>query len=374
MYRDRLDAPDLDEIEISVFGPGYGEAIAVHIGNGQWVLIDSCIAPGTNSPASLDYLTDLDVAVGEAVKLIVATHWHDDHIRGLGTLVKECEAAILAISSALRTREFSNLAAVFSGMAMDTTTGLDEFTKVISILDERRPPGARVPSLKYALSDRPLFVSEIQLPSTIAAVKVCSLSPSDASVLISQAGFANMMPQPGGQRRRLIDLSPNHTSVALWIEVGAHKILLGADLETTSDPTTGWVDVVNSGTVISQGAHAFKIPHHGSVNGHLDEVWDQLLSNEPFSIATPFRKGRHYLPTERDVARITGLTPNAYATAAPRLQQHRFSKRIVRDFVGQATVYMHNTSFGWGHVRLRKDIVSQANDWHVELFRDAYHL
>lgn len=374
MYRNRLDGPNLDEIEISVFGPGYGEAIAVHIGNGQWVLIDSCIAPGSNLPASLDYLADLDIEVAEAVKLIVATHWHDDHIRGLGTLVKECKTAILVISSALGTREFSNLAAVFSGMAMDTATGLDEFTEIISILDERRPPGARVPALKYALSDRPLFVSEIQLPSTVAAVKVYSLSPSDASVLISQASFANMMPQPGDQRRRIMALSPNHTSVALWIEVGAHKILLGADLETTSDPTTGWSDVVHSSTVVSQGANAFKIPHHGSANGHLDEVWDKLLSNDPSSIVTPFRRGRHYLPTERDVARITGLTSNAYSTATPRLRQHRFSKRIVRDFVGQATVYIHNASFGWGHVRFRKKIASLANNWHVELFGDAYHL
>ena len=32
--------PASHEIEITVFGPGYGEAIAVHLGEQQWMLID----------------------------------------------------------------------------------------------------------------------------------------------------------------------------------------------------------------------------------------------------------------------------------------------------------------------------------------------
>jgi len=31
-----------DEIEVSVFGPGYGESILVHLGAGKWVIVDSC--------------------------------------------------------------------------------------------------------------------------------------------------------------------------------------------------------------------------------------------------------------------------------------------------------------------------------------------
>lgn len=36
-------APATDEIELTLFGPGYGEAIAVHLGEGAWLLVDPCV-------------------------------------------------------------------------------------------------------------------------------------------------------------------------------------------------------------------------------------------------------------------------------------------------------------------------------------------
>lgn len=41
--------PAADEIEFSLFGPGYGEAVAVHLGDGTWLLIDSCIDPDSTT-------------------------------------------------------------------------------------------------------------------------------------------------------------------------------------------------------------------------------------------------------------------------------------------------------------------------------------
>jgi len=43
-------APAADEIEVTLFGPGYGEAIAVHLGEGAWLLVDSCIDPESKAP------------------------------------------------------------------------------------------------------------------------------------------------------------------------------------------------------------------------------------------------------------------------------------------------------------------------------------
>ena len=34
--------PAADELEVTVLGPGYGEAIVIHYGKGQWVIVDSC--------------------------------------------------------------------------------------------------------------------------------------------------------------------------------------------------------------------------------------------------------------------------------------------------------------------------------------------
>lgn len=49
--------PAHDELEVSVFGPGYGEAIVIHLGENEWILIDSCIEPESKEPAAIHYLT-----------------------------------------------------------------------------------------------------------------------------------------------------------------------------------------------------------------------------------------------------------------------------------------------------------------------------
>jgi glyoxylase-like metal-dependent hydrolase (beta-lactamase superfamily II) len=104
----RTTAPNADEVALSVIGPGYGEALAVHLGNGSWMLVDSCIAEGEALPPSLTYLDDLGVDPS-AVALVVATHWHDDHIRGLSTLVDECKRARFYCSAAFRNRALLTL-------------------------------------------------------------------------------------------------------------------------------------------------------------------------------------------------------------------------------------------------------------------------
>ena len=75
-------APCTDEVELTLLGPGYGESVVVHIGQGRWVIVDSCITDA-REPQALDYLLSIGVDPAAAVTLIVATHWHDDHIRGM---------------------------------------------------------------------------------------------------------------------------------------------------------------------------------------------------------------------------------------------------------------------------------------------------
>ena len=91
-------APKSDEFEVTVFGPGYGEAIAVHLGEQNWMLVDSCLDPETKKPAAESYLSQLGVTPS-AVRVIVASHWHDDHVKGLSRLVQMYPAAELQISS-----------------------------------------------------------------------------------------------------------------------------------------------------------------------------------------------------------------------------------------------------------------------------------
>ena len=158
-------SPDDDEIEVSLFGPGYGECVLIHIGNERWVIVDSCI-DGAFQPAALAYLRSLGSNPSEAVCLIIATHWHDDHIRGMAELVEVCENAAFCCASALRREEFlAVLGALENSPATPVGSGVRELYRVFSLLAERST------SRTYALSRRVIFDRH--------NCRVWSLSPSD---------------------------------------------------------------------------------------------------------------------------------------------------------------------------------------------------
>ena len=52
------------------------------------------------------YLESIGLNPGQVVNLIVATHWHDDHIRGLARLVSECKEATFSCAAALCREDF----------------------------------------------------------------------------------------------------------------------------------------------------------------------------------------------------------------------------------------------------------------------------
>ena len=45
--------PATNEVEISLFGPGYGECIVIHVGENEWVIVDSCIDAETRSSCAI---------------------------------------------------------------------------------------------------------------------------------------------------------------------------------------------------------------------------------------------------------------------------------------------------------------------------------
>src|SRR6516225_10111580 len=105
----RTSLPRSDELELSVFGPGIGESLVVHLGWGSWMVVDSCMNEARDKAVALDYLEQLGIDVASQFKLIVVTHWHDDHIRGISQLLGVARSAIFACSAALNNEEFMTL-------------------------------------------------------------------------------------------------------------------------------------------------------------------------------------------------------------------------------------------------------------------------
>ena len=100
-YREVTESPPAPHhLEISVFGPGIGECVVVHLGDSDWVVVDSCIDRQSGRPVALEYLRSLGVDVASQIKLVIATHWHDDHIRGIAEILHAAESAKFVNSAA----------------------------------------------------------------------------------------------------------------------------------------------------------------------------------------------------------------------------------------------------------------------------------
>lgn len=162
--------PRRDEFEVSLLGLGYGESILVHVGEGEWLVVD-CYLSSNGLPAALNYLYRINVDPATAVKLVVATHWHDDHIRGMNKLIVACSSAYFCCASALNNDEFLGVASALRNKdCSDLGRGVREIYEVFSTLkrDRRQPI--------WAISNRIISKRE--------RYEIWSLSPFDSDVKI----------------------------------------------------------------------------------------------------------------------------------------------------------------------------------------------
>src|SRR5438105_689314 len=98
-----MNPPDTDEFEVTVLGRGVGECIVVHLLENRWMIVDSFRM--RQVPVAQQYLDDLGVTP-DRVEVIVVTHFHVDHYRGVDLLHDHYENARLMITAALDGAEF----------------------------------------------------------------------------------------------------------------------------------------------------------------------------------------------------------------------------------------------------------------------------
>ncbi len=345
--------PGDGEFELSLLGPGYGESIVLHVGNGGWVIVDSCI-DADKRPGALSYLESIGVDPAQGVALVVATHWHDDHIGGMARLVELCPDAKFCCASALCREEFLTVVEALEGRHFSASgSGLREMHGVFSRLAEtgRRPT--------HALANRVVLQKE--------TCTLTSLSPGDEVFQKFLTSVQCLIPGPGENKRRIRSLAPNEAAVVLWIECGGTALLLGADQERR-----GWVGILEDTERPIGRASAFKIPHHGSENANEPAVWERMLEDDPFAVLTPWCLAGRVLPTTQDAKRILRATPNAWITAKGCTGQAGFKheNKAVERTLRESGVHMRRLATGRGLVRLRRPINS-TDGWTVETFGDA---
>lgn len=328
------EQPEPSTFELSLFGCGVGESIALHVGGGDWILIDSCRKSKNDLPMALAYLQDIGVDPAKAVKLIVITHWHDDHIQGISDIVSNCSSAEVAFSSALSTPEFLQTVAISTGenYILDReTSGVRELGQILRILVERNKKGQAFAHPVKTQADLLLHRS--------GSCKVHAISPSPASINKAFGEISQLWKHHAGYGNRLTVPKPrcNHNSIAIWVRWGGRCALLGADLEITNDPATGWTAALGCRIFPDGKASIFKIPHHGSPNGDSDDVWSELVEpKNPVAALTSFSSGATPRPTEEDIRRINRRTSEFYLTTDPTHaspKRERAVERTIKEIV-----------------------------------------
>ncbi len=348
-------SPANHEIEVTLFGPGYGEAIAVHLGEGVWLLVDSCIDPDSKVPASETYLEQIGVDA-EQVCAIIASHWHDDHVRGISRLAAKYTKADFVISAVFNNKEAGAFLAAYSGASSaGLARGAKELFSAVKVRETVSAVLHKSIVLDVTLNGRPVMVT--------------ALSPVQAAFAQSIAHMAQYVPRKGQAINHAPELHPNLGAVTLHIDLGDDAVLLGADLE--EHQTCGWSAVVaDKWSGSRRRATAYKVAHHGSVTGDCPKVWKTLLKSDPVVCLTPFTLGNVRLPTDADKERVKGNTPHAYISSGASRRPDMDSRLLKR--LGDICKKLTRVDAGFGAVRLRKQI--GAASWKVELFGAAQPL
>jgi beta-lactamase superfamily II metal-dependent hydrolase len=354
--------PQANELELSLFGPGMGECLTIHLGFGEWMIVDSCINGATGRPIALDYLESIGVDVSKQVKLVLVTHWHDDHIRGVGQIIRTVPTARFGCSAAVKSPDFFSLMSAGKRVKLvEHTSGLDEFEDVLS---------TKSGGPDFWMDEGKVLYTNSSSPQ----VKVHALSPSAHTVTHAMGNFTAMWGAvKKGHRQPFPSVTPNDQSVVLLVETKDVHLLLGADLEAGANANTGWNAVVASTTrpkVLSSG---YKVAHHGSHNGDMPGIWTHLNHKNPQALLTTYSRGKKPLPSDDDVKRLTSQSDKVYCTVWPASQRPK-SRTPVDRTMNEVAKNRQAVLKRPGHIRLRVPLAGQPSDIVVDLFSNAKKL
>ena len=353
--------------EVILIGTGgYGESILIHLGNNEWVIVDSCIDPQTKIPLSIEYLRKLGVHPETDVKLILCTHWHDDHILGISKVLEVCQIAKFAFSKAHDRAKFLKFISYDyekAGVEASNASTL-EFNRCIDIMEARRSV------IVSAIENKPLITVRY---SDLINNQVIALSPSDFTMEKFDHEISGLITEYGSPSKRIPEDSPNAKSVAVMVKIGNHRVILGADLEVSADTREGWVNILNCSQVIDKKSSLFKIPHHGSKNAYHVEIWNKLLEKKPVAELTPWNRGNG-LPEAEMLITYCGHSDQLFMTSPHTNRKPKQRDRQIGKFIKKMHKKLEEVKYKKGIVRCRIDITNQDATWKINLEENAIHV
>lgn len=356
--------PNHHFVEITLIGTGggYGESIVIHLADNHWIVIDSCVDPISKTCLPLEYLKDRGVNLSRDVKLIICTHWHDDHILGIDELYDVCLDADFCFAPCHDIQKFL----FFVGLdykKIDKGVSNSSTTAFMECVDLARKRGKNV---KRATQDKMLYKQ--------GENEIHALSPSDYTLEKYDSEISNLITEYGLPDKRVVISTPNAKSVALYVKFGHHRAILGGDLEVSEDVREGWINIIEqcTKTVIDKEASLFKVPHHGSENGYHTRIWSTLLTDSPNANLTPWNRNEK-LPQLGMLERMQQHTDKLYITSNVIGQKPKQREKSMGKFINQVNPTLREVKFRYGLIRCTIDGNNPNDQWETHIEGSAMH-
>jgi len=345
------------EAEVTLLGTGggYGESVLLKVGIDEWIIIDSCIDPYTKKPLPLQYLEELGVPL-EKVRLVICTHWHNDHIIGISQILASCLNAKFVFSRITDLKKFLYLCGLDSQKtSKGSVTSTEEFLNCIKIVAGRRD------YFFTAEADKKIYRSIVR-PINLE-FELYALSPSPKVIEDFTGEISTLITEYGQRNNAIINKSPNDKSVALLLKFGNTRVILGADLEIGRDENEGWRHIViNSLVCDDHRSSIFKIPHHGSENGYLQEVFMNLINEDGILKIAPF--ARHNLPTDNMIDVFSTHSNHLYLTSKNSISQKPKNRdKGIAKIAELACKNLREVKFSYGVIQSRIQYTNNLASW-----------
>ncbi len=352
-----------DNCELTIFGKGFGESILLHFGNNDWIVIDSCL-DSNKIPIPLIYLQNIGISPKQ-IKYIVATHWDTDHIRGLSKIYKEATEAYFVCSRAMKEKEFLKFVYGY-GDTGKRKSSTSELVEILDQYDMRKKSDSSHKDLRLVGEFTTIEENEIVLNNKTIKRKITALSPSSAAQIKSLHDISKLIANNKMPLRNVRQLRPNHTSIVLLVEIGELRLLLGSDLEELGENDDGWKAIVCDNRMQNKESEIFKVPHHGSENGHNESVWTEYVADKNISLLTTFCHGKTKLPLETDIDRIKKYSSNIYVAGSTNVTKKKFDRdttHMLRKLDKRKETFSLKRELG--QITIKKPIIDGV-DWKVE--------
>lgn len=324
-----IQPPKPDNLEITVFGPSYGESIVLYIPSIGWGVIDSCKfklnEKNVNLP--LDYLTGVLHPHYPQLAFVILTHPHEDHYKGLDEIIKMYPGGVKRVCwySGDGIRELKKY---ICQQRVAGRTVLPGFPEVLNTMQDSPQKGCQTRRL-----------SELTTIAETPLSKLVALSPSSLNIKMYVEKLFKAIPVVGEPVRPMNDNEHNLISTTLFLKFGKLQAIFGSDLENTNDKSSGWNAIVHNNDCPELWTNFVKIAHHGSINGYNSKVWEEHCKyNKPIAAITPFLNGNIYLPDSDLINILKDNVSKLFLTSFPKYQtkiSRYYKKDIERSIVSR---------------------------------------